>query len=463
MVDPPTLLDIPEAPVCRGGDAEWFTGAGGVRLRAALFQPTGRSRGSIVISTGRTEAIEKYYELIGELQRRGFVVLIHDWRGQGLSQREPGDRLKGHANGARPYVDDFQKLLKTFAPRLPQPWVALGHSMGGLLTLLAIAEGENRFAGAILSAPMLGIRTAPTSLAAARWATSFNTLFGRRRRYMSRQAARFAPSAFEDNILTHDPVRYARWQAQLAAEPDLALGAPTWGWLDFALKTCASLAKPERLRRITIPVTIVSAEDERLVDNAAQAAAARHLPQGRLVVVPGAYHEILMERDPMRNIFMKALDALLGRAAPEPAKPPQPVAAAPKPAPAPTPAAAPTAAAPAPKPAAVKPAIKKPAAAKKPAAKKPAATKAAKAPAAKAAPAKKAPVAKKPAAKKTAVKKPAAKAAVAPKPAVAKAARTTKKAPVAKKPAAAKAAAKPAVKKAPAKKPAARKPAAKKA
>src|SRR5690606_8450936 len=115
-------------------------------------------------------------------------------------------------------------------------------------------------------------------------AARFHTLFGGGRRYVSRRPAQFAPTGFDDNILTHDPLRYARWQAQLAAEPDLALGAPTWGWLDFALKTCASLAKPERLRRITIPVTIVSAEDERLEDNAAQAAAARHLPQGRLIV-----------------------------------------------------------------------------------------------------------------------------------------------------------------------------------
>jgi lysophospholipase len=64
------------------------------------------------------------------------------------------------------------------------------------------------------------------------------------------------------------------------AYPDLALGAPTWGWLDFALKACAYLARPERLRGVTIPVEIVSAGEDQLVDNAAQKAAARNLPPG---------------------------------------------------------------------------------------------------------------------------------------------------------------------------------------
>jgi alpha-beta hydrolase superfamily lysophospholipase len=356
MTELAPLTGIAEAPAPANGEAEWFTGAGGAKLRAALFRPTGQVRGSIVVSGGRTEALEKYFEFVGELQDRGFVVLIHDWRGQGLSVRELGDRLKGHANGFHPFLEDFEALLAAFADRMPKPWVAFGHSMGATLTLLALAEGESRFSGAILSAPMLGVRTAPLSQGAARWATRINLLFGRRKRYMLRQKLR-PDDQFEGNILTHDRTRFERYQAQLVANPDLALGQPTWGWLDFALRACAYLARPERLRRITIPVTIVSAGEERLVENTAQSAAARHLPQGRLVLVPGAYHEILMETDPMRNIFLRALDALLGRAAPEPAKPP---------APAPTPVAAPkptpVAAAPAPPPpvaAAVKPPVAK--------------------------------------------------------------------------------------------------------
>jgi alpha-beta hydrolase superfamily lysophospholipase len=448
------LISTPSAPVPAGGEAAWFEGAGKAKLRAALFPARGQVRGSIVLSGGRTEPIEKYFEVIEDLTARGYVVLAHDWRGQGLSHRELADRLAGHARGYDAFLTDYRALLSAYEARLPKPWFAIGHSMGGCLTLLALARGEAaRFQGAALCAPMLGLQLGKTSPTAARIMAGLNVLLGR-------GGAMARPSGpaetFETNVLTHDRARYERAKAQVLAEPKLDLGGPTWGWIDFALKATGYLSRPENLKSVTIPVVIVSAEQDRLVDNNAQRAAARNLPQGEFVSVAGAYHEILMETDTMRNIFLRALDALLGKSAPAPAAPaakpaepaPQPVVAA---APAPAPAAEPMPA-PAPvvaevKPAAPKPAAKpkaapKPKAEAKPAAAKPAAKP--KAPAAKAAP-KAAPAAKaaKPAAAKPAAAKPAAKAA-APKAAAPQTAAAPKASPkpaAAKKPAAPKAAA----------------------
>lgn len=462
MDEAPRLIAIPEAPVPDGAEPAWIRGYGGAPLRVALFTPKGPPRGSIVLSGGRTEAIEKYFEFIQDCLDRGFVVLAHDWRGQGLSHRPLPDPLKGHADGSRAFLEDFRILLDAYEARLPKPWVAVAHSMGGCLTLLAMTRGEDRFAGALLSAPMLGVQTGGRSLATAKIMVAMSKLLGRSRRYILKDPGKPFGEPFDSNALTHDARRYARAIAQLEAEPRLALGAPTWGWLDFALKATAELARPERLARVTVPVIIVSAEEDKLVDNAAQQAAARHLPQGKFINVPGAYHEILMESDHMRNIFMRAFDALTGRVAPKPADAPKAAApAAPRPAPAPamTPAPAPTLA-PTPAPAAAAkaaapPAAKKPAA-RKSAAKKPAAKKAAAKPAAakrapaKAASAKPAAAKKAPAAKKPAAKKPAAKKPAAAKPAAAKKAPAARK-PAAKKPAAKKAAKKPAAKKAPAK------------
>jgi len=425
MFEPAPLVATDAAPIPPGGEAEWFQGAGGTRLRAALFTPEGRVRGSVVLSPGRTEAIEKYYEVIGELLERGFVVLAHDWRGQGLSARELPDRLKGHARGYKPFLEDFAALLRAFEARLPKPWIMLSHSMGATLTLLAMIHGERRFAGALLSAPMFGVKTGKVPPLQARVSAWMQNALGRSARYLPGQARDPFAQDFETNVLTHDRARFARNVGLLTAEPQLALGAPTWGWLQFALSACAELARPERLRGITIPVMILQAEDERLVDNAAQAAAALHLLQGQLIRVPGAYHEILMETDLMRNFFLRVLDTLTGRTAPKPAASPRPPEApkpvgATKPAPAPEPAPAPApvpevtpiAAAsevvpPASAVATPAPAPKKAAPPKKAVGKKPPAAKAAAKPAAKPA-----------AAKATAAKKAPATAAPA-KPAVA--------------------------------------------
>lgn len=441
------LYSIPGAPIPAGGRAEWFKGADGAELRAAIFPAKGAPRGSIVLSGGRTEPIEKYFEVIEDLTGRGYVVLAHDWRGQGLSHRELPDRLAGHARGYEAFLTDYRALLAKYESQLPKPWFAIGHSMGGCLTLLALARGEApRFEAAILSAPMLGIQLGGLPLPVARLLAGFNRLIGRSGGYVRAEGP---AETFDNNILTHDRTRYERAKAQVAAHPALGLGGPTWGWLDFALRATGYLARPENLDAVTIPVVIVSAERDRLVDNSAQRTVAANLPKGEFVSAPGAYHEILMETDAMRNIFLRALDALLGKSAPAPAAPAEPpvVKAAPEPAPTPEPkpaAAAPAEAQPAPvtpepkpEPATEAKPAPKPKAASKP--KVASATKKARAPA-KATP-------KPAAAPKSATKAPAAKKVAAvktPAPAKAAAPKASAKASAPKKAVAPKAAPKPA-------------------
>jgi lysophospholipase len=288
--------------------AEWFTGAGGVRLRAALFTPAGTPRGSVVVSPGRTEAIEKYFEVARRLTSRGFVTLVHDWRGQGLSHRALSDRLLGHAAGYDEFLGDYAALLAAFETRLPAPWLALGHSMGGCLTLLALAEGEARFSAVVLSAPMLGLRTGGVPRPVARVLAASLTRLGLGGRAVPGPADVSPP--FETNIVTHDRARYGRGASLIAACPDLALGKPTWGWLDFAFAATGVLARGPGVPRVAIPVTVVAAGDDLLVDNAALEAVTARLPRGRFVEIPGAFHEILQETDDVEAVFWREFDAV---------------------------------------------------------------------------------------------------------------------------------------------------------
>lgn len=308
MAHPAPLFGVESAPVPQGGAAEWFVGAGGARLRAALFPASGEARGSVVLSPGRTEPIEKYFEIVEMLRARGFTVLVHDWRGHGLSVRLLPDRRLGHAAGHADFMIDFQQLLAAFEGRLPRPWIALGHSMGGCLTLLAMATGETRFSAAILTAPMLGLQTGAIPRPVARAVAALAKLFGGAGAPAIKADA--APTPFEANILTHDRARYERNEALVAAHPDLALGAPTWGWLDFAFRATGVLAKGPGVPRITTPLTVLAAGEERLVDNAAIQRVTARIPDARLVEVPGAYHEILQETDQVQAVFWVEFDAL---------------------------------------------------------------------------------------------------------------------------------------------------------
>jgi lysophospholipase len=309
------LVSIPQSPVPGNGTAEWFTGAGEARLRAAVFQPDGTPRGSVVINTGRTESIEKYFEVVGELLGRGFAVLIHDWRGQGLSQRLLPDRLNGHAEGFDDFLADFRTLLDRFDARLPRPWLLLGHSMGGCLSMLALTAGEQRFAGCVLTSPMFGVRIGPLPQPIAPGIAWILARCGFSRVRLPGGKDDPFWKDFARTVFTHDRRRFERYSAVLAECPDLALGRNTWGWLDSAF---AAIGKVQGEAAASIPIVILSAGEDQVVDNAAHKRLRERLPDARVIDVPGSHHEIMIETDPIRARFWSAFDEMADRLAPRP-------------------------------------------------------------------------------------------------------------------------------------------------
>lgn len=340
------LMSVPGASAPPNGIGEWYRGAGGLRLRAALWRPEGQPRGTVVLSPGRTEPIEKYYEAISDFLARDFAVLAHDWRGQGLSARLLPDRLKGHGRAVEEYVDDFSRLLDTYETAAPKPWIMVGHSMGGCLNLISLESGESRFAGAVLSSPMLRLKTGKRSLWSVRFAARWNVRHGKAGDYVLDEYDDPFEHTFGKDSLTHDEHRYERWREQLYACPHLAVGGITWGWLHFAVDAGERALKPKSLRRVRIPLTIVQAANDDRVWKTTAKWAAKRIPNGRYVEVPRAKHEVLMELDDMREQFFREFDDMADRVAPRPShhapqvelEPVAQLVAMPEPEPAPEPA-----------------------------------------------------------------------------------------------------------------------------
>jgi len=116
---------------------------------------------------------------------------------------------------------------------------------------------------------------------------------------------------FVGNILTSDPVRYARNAAILEAEPALALGGPTVAWMDAAFRAMRALRERSYPARIRQPMLIVAAGNDAIVSNAAIEDFATMLRAGSHLVVAGAKHELLMEQDRFRSQFWAAFDAFV--------------------------------------------------------------------------------------------------------------------------------------------------------
>jgi lysophospholipase len=297
----------------------FFVTSGAIKLRAARFAADGP--GLCLILNGQTEFIEKYFEVIDEFRARGFAVVTFDWRGQGGSDRLLPDRRKAHIGDFAAYDQDLDTVIREVvkpitAERTLRP-IAVAHSMGGNILLRRLHDVQDEFAAAILSAPMVAIT--PRGLpwwVIERIANRLNArtpsaefVWG-----MAKRDQMKLPFALQ--IVTSDPKRYARNQALLAADPELRLNGPTWGWLGAALHSIALLKKPGYAEAIETPALVIGAGRDRVCDTGALRAFAVRLPKARYVEIEQAEHEIMMERDPLRGQWWAAVDAFLKENAP---------------------------------------------------------------------------------------------------------------------------------------------------
>lgn len=312
------LVGLARNPIPSGPVVGTFPGHDGLPLRFARWDATRTPRrGTMCVFPGRTEFIEKYFEVVADLQRRGFAVAMMDWRGQGGSVRQlADDPRKGYIKDFREYDRDIAAFMREIVlPDCPPPFHALGHSMGAHILIRNSTVAGSWFDRMILSAPMLELH--PASVGFPNWlaraAVEFNTAIGAGRFYVPGGSKSAGESdAFTPNMLTSDPERWARAQMLIETAPALALGSPTNSWLRAAYRSMAMLADPNFAAKVKVPMLIFVAGADQIVQPGAIEAFATRLKLGTHVILPTARHEILQEGDEIRTRFWAAFDAYLG-------------------------------------------------------------------------------------------------------------------------------------------------------
>ena len=298
----------PEAPFFQSlaqGDpnvqAHWLTTEDGVRLRAAIW-PLAGAQGTVLLFPGRTEYVEKYGEAARDLALRGFATLAIDWRGQGLADRPLADRMIGHVCDFHDYQADVRALV-TMAKdlNLPQPFYMLAHSMGGCIGLRSLINGLP-VAAAAFSAPMWGIAIQPVLRPIARPLAAMLKVMGLGTRPApgTSRNTYVAISPFENNVLTKDAEMWRYMQRQVQERPELALGAPSIGWVSAALAECRSLALTPSP---TVPVLTGLGSDERVVEKHPISERMKRWRNAGFREYPNAEHELMMEQPALRTQF----------------------------------------------------------------------------------------------------------------------------------------------------------------
>lgn len=313
--EPPllTLRDTPGNPVPPGGTLVAVGTRDDCTLRAAHWPTTARTvRGTVCLLQGRAEFIEKYYETIQELRGRGFHVVAFDWRGQGESDRRIDDPHKGHVARFDDYRLDLRAVAETIlVPSMPGPHVCLAHSMGACVALIGALDGWLPFARIVALAPMLSIRMVRWPGGASALARALHRLGLGRRYVLFGGPVSIVTKPYPGNRLSRDPARYARNAAAARQVGAGAVGDPTITWLAEAFRAMARLADPGAPARIGVPTLIVAPGADPVCGTPEAERFASRVKAGHVLVLPDARHEILSERDAIRQDFWAAFDAFV--------------------------------------------------------------------------------------------------------------------------------------------------------
>jgi lysophospholipase len=307
------LFAIPSNPIPSNPHVGSVVTPDGVALRYARWRPTARrNRGTVCVVPGRSECIEKYFEVVAELRRRGFAVLVFDLRGQGGSERLLDDPRKGHVDSFDEYVTDIDAITaQVMLPVMPPPYFALGHSMGAAALLLALDRGKSPFERAVMLAPLVDLVDLPLPGLAKATAAGFD-FFALGASYVpGGGATSMATRPFAGNLLTTDPIRYQKMADLVAAHPRLGLGDPTIRWTLAMFDAFARFRSRDFGRRISTPTLMVLPGADPLCSTPAAEELATRLRACQVILVPAARHEILSERDGYRAQFYAAFDAFI--------------------------------------------------------------------------------------------------------------------------------------------------------
>jgi len=289
---------------------DFLNSAGGGVIRYA-YKNGNTGQGTVIIVPGRTEFVEKYIELCWDLRERGFSICVYDHLGQGKSDRLLKDRQKGHISDFSIYVLDLQQIIESIVlPAQNGPVIVLAHSMGATICSLLNHFCPQSISGLIMVSPMLQINARvalPPFLVELICNTVCRT--GGGEDYVWGGGPYNPDPLFTNNPLTTDEARFRRNNELVRQNMDLALGSPTYGWLQQAYRAMRQTRRKSYIEGC--PTIIFGSRDERVVQYRDMEIYCSRASGCSLVSYENCQHELLMERDEIRDDLLAEISQFL--------------------------------------------------------------------------------------------------------------------------------------------------------
>ena len=287
-------------------------------IRFGAVSPKSSTPDAIVVCLqGLREFSEKYYETARWCNENNLAFWAFDWAGQGKSTRYiASNPQKRHSETFDNDIDDLHHLIMEHvlpSASLPDkkniPIAMIAHSMGANLGLQYLQKHPDIFECAAFTSPMIGVKVfskIPQYLA-------FNAT------YICNLIAgtSYIPGGgdwgkeISKARLTSSIVRGAVQDKWCEADAELRTGSITFGWMHEAQKACMEIQKSSIHNNITTPCLFGISGCDDLVDNKMAEEIIAGMKDTKIINYPESFHEILMERNYIRDNFLECFYSLI--------------------------------------------------------------------------------------------------------------------------------------------------------
>lgn len=251
------------------------------------------AKGSIVISHGFCESAEKFREMSYYFYKMGLNVFAIDHRGHGLSDGHAENPYIVYLKSFDNYVDDLNclvnKVVKPVSGNLPLYLYA--HSMGGAIGALYLQEYPDDFSKAILSSPMIKAKTAGIPMPIANALTRTFIVLGKGDSKVMGYKV-FDPNRTVEESNDTSEERFNYYQQKRRDNINYQTSAPTYRWVNEAIRIVPLNLDEKRCRKITAKVLVCQAEVDADVEIDAEAEFAKLTKDAQVISFKNSKHEI---------------------------------------------------------------------------------------------------------------------------------------------------------------------------
>ncbi|MCR5403209.1 MAG: alpha/beta hydrolase [Butyrivibrio sp.] len=278
-----------------------FTSFDGTRLCCYIASPDS-PKGAVVFLHGFGEFFGKFREYVWYLFQAGYKVFFLEHRGHGSSEGKLPEHDVVYIDSFDTYVEDLHMFIeKEVLPASEHlDLLMIAHSMGGCIGTLFLEKYPDYFKAAILSSPMFRLRAINYPPIFCIFAGLYTKLTGKSKNIAPGQP-HFNPYKDFENSSARSK---ARFDYQLAQRREDKNNQTTGASISWALAAMIAIDKAIRnATLIHIPVTVMTAGDDHLIDPAGYELFKKYCKSARFHHYENSRHELFNSDDESRKCY----------------------------------------------------------------------------------------------------------------------------------------------------------------